>query len=213
MSDDKRIGRSISKGGIATRPQQKDWMKKLETATGKPIEAPKPQRAVYLVVDCSGSMDGDKLEQAKRGGSGFANEAQGKGYAVGLIKFDSTAEHILEPQRETANFNSSLQRLVIGGSTNMAAGIQLAITNLTSRRGEKAICIITDGQPDDRTATLNLAREAKNAGIDILTIGTDDAEASFLAELATRKELSLKVSSKQLQQGIASMAKMLPDKT
>lgn len=211
MSDDKRISYLKNKGEIVAR--KKDWMKKLEALSGKPLDTGKLAGVVYLVVDCSASMDGNKLEQAKSGGEGFAREAQRKGYAIGLIQFDSDAKHLLDPQRELTNFHTSIKKLAIGGSTNMAAGIRTAIANLSDRSSDRTICIVTDGQPDDRNATLNTANEAKSLGIEIMTIGTDDADKSFLEELATRKELSIKVVNAQLQQGITSMAKMLPDKT
>lgn len=216
MSEDKPIRRLNNKGELATRIKQKEWMKKLEAISGKPVEVNRPQGVVYLVIDCSGSMSGNKLEHAKNGSKGFADEAQKKGYSVGLIQFGSDAKHILEPQRELANFYSNVEKLTIDGSTNMAAGIRLAIDKLGNGMGsgkERVICIVTDGQPDNRAATLNAANEAKATGIEIMTIGTDDADKAFLEELATRKELSLKVASKQLQQGITSMARMLPDKT
>jgi Mg-chelatase subunit ChlD len=44
-------------------------------------------------------MSGNKLEQAKKGAKGFADDAQTKGYSVGLIQFDTNAQHLLEPQR------------------------------------------------------------------------------------------------------------------
>jgi len=55
-----------------------------------------------------------------------------------------------------------------------------------------------------------LAGEAKNAGIEIITIGTDDADEEFLRLLASRKELATKVIREQLGQAIADAAKMLP---
>ncbi|MGH8710683.1 MAG: vWA domain-containing protein [Burkholderiales bacterium] len=213
MSEDKLSKWPTNKGELAARAKQKDWMKKLETISGKPVEIAKTQNAVYLVIDCSGSMESrNKLEQAKNGGKGFADEALKKGYAVGLIQFGSEAKHILEPQQELASFYSNVEKLAIAGSTNMAAGIRMAIDKLAKGR-ERIMCIVTDGMPDDRTAALSAASEAKNLGIDIMTIGTDDADKDFLEQLATRKDLSLKVVNNQLQQGITSMARMLPDKT
>jgi S-adenosylmethionine:tRNA-ribosyltransferase-isomerase (queuine synthetase) len=66
-------------------------------------------------------------------------------------------------------------------------------------------------QIDDET--LEAAEEAKSAGISIMCIGTDDADTRFLERLATRKELSAKVESAYLRQGIAKMAGLLPDKS
>jgi hypothetical protein len=64
--------------------------------------------------------------------------------------------------------------------------------------------------PDSRDAALDAANRAKRANIDIMTIGTDDADRSFLEEIATRKELAAKVARAQLEQGIVSMARLLP---
>jgi len=213
VTGDNPSNRFTNKGELTHSTGQKEWMKKLEAVSGKPLEVNKPQGAVYLVIDCSGSMDGNKLEQAKNGSKGFADEALKKGYAVGLIQFGSDAKHLLEPQRELVSFYSEVEKLAIAGSTNMAAGIRMATEYLADRKKERVICIATDGQPDDRAATLSAANEAKKMGIEIMTIGTDDADKAFLEELATRKELALKVESTKLQQGITSMAKMLPDRS
>lgn len=192
---------------------RKIGIKKLEAASGKPIVPAKPffGGTVYLVIDCSISMaDGSKMNQAKQGASGFANESQRKGYSVGLIQFSSSAEHVSEPQKELAHLNAVIERMTAGGSTNMAAAINLATKKFADRNGEKIICLVTDGMPDSRDAALDAANRAKRTNIDIMTIGTDDADRSFLEEIATRKELAAKVARAQLEQGIVSMARLLP---
>lgn len=154
--------------------------------------------------------DGNKMNQAKRGASGFADESQRKGYSVGLIQFSSRAEHISEPQKELVSLNAAIERMAAGGSTNMAAALNMATEKFADRNGEKIICLVTDGMPDSRDAALEAANRAKREYIDIMTIGTDDADRQFLEEIATRKELSAKVSREQLAQGMVSMAKLLP---
>ena len=72
-------------------------MAKMEADLGKPLRSARNQGtalhtgtrkpAVYLLLDCSSSMEGVKLSQAKSGAVGFAEEACGKGYGVGLIAF------------------------------------------------------------------------------------------------------------------------------
>lgn len=212
MSDQKKSVVSSGKKSIAAQFGQKDWVKKLEAASGKPIVPAKPffGGTVYLVIDCSSSMDDDKMNQAKRGASGFANESQRKGYSVGLIQFSSSAEHISEPQKELGSLNAAVERMSSSGSTNMAAALTLAAEKFADRHGEKIICLVTDGMPDSREAALAAANQAKQSHIDIMTIGTDDADRQFLEEIATRKELSAKVSRDQLAQGMVSMAKLLP---
>ena len=53
---------------------------------------PSAQGFVYLAIDCSASMAGQKLLQAREGALDFAEDAQIKGYSVGLVQFESSAK-------------------------------------------------------------------------------------------------------------------------
>jgi len=182
--------------------------------SGMSLQPKRQNNTVYLLVDCSSSMGGSgKMSQAKRGALGFFGEALNKGYSVGLIKFASEAKLLAEPEKALGSIRAVVETLQPSGSTHMADAIRLANTWFADRVGLKtqnAICIVTDGMPDSREETLSEAEKAKSRGIDILTIGTNDADRAFLALLASRDELSLVVESKQLADGIERMAKMLP---
>ncbi|TVM00487.1 MAG: hypothetical protein CV087_14070 [Candidatus Brocadia sp. WS118] len=211
MDKEKSVIDSTNRDSDLARYQQKKWVKKLVAASGKPVIKRQRSRNVYLLVDCSGSMaEGNKIEQAKRGAIGFAKEALGMEYSVGLIQFASQAEQLLEPQSDLTSLNTTVENLSASGSTNMADAIKIARDNLLDKAGDKVICLITDGMPDDKKTTLEAADELRTLGVEIMTLGTDDADKEFLEELATRKELSCKVSREQLERGIISMAKMLP---
>lgn len=183
---------------------------------GKPIREGVVGRGyVYLVIDCSESMAGSKLEQAKRGAIDFAERAQAKGYRIGLVQFESSAKHVCNPVGEVSVLDRYVQSLEIGGATNMAEAIQLATRNLRRRRGARSIVIVTDGMPNigeptGKQAALRSAREAKRNNTDIITIGTDDAEWEFLKKIATRDELATFTSRESLAKAVASTAKMLP---
>lgn len=166
----------------------------------------------YLVIDCSGSMEGNKLNQAKKGALRFAKDALFKGYATGLIQFHSSAMHLSEPTKEIPDLERQLTRMEAGGSTNMADAIRLAHCRLAQREGLRAMVIVTDGMPDSVNNSLKAGRDAKKDGIDIITIGTDDADQDFLKKLSSRAELAIKVSREQFEQSIASSVKMLPAK-
>jgi Mg-chelatase subunit ChlD len=184
---------------------------------------------VYLLVDCSGSMAGDKLDQAKKGASAFAKDALAKGYSTGLIEFYGVANHLSDPTKElpllqqhinglTARkasraqaFLSVFRRSIYG--TNIAEAIRLAHDRLKSKEGARAIVIVTDGEPTapgDPKTSLKAGEDAKNDGIDIITIGTGDADQQFLSKLASRTELGMKVAPEELQKTISSSANLLP---
>lgn len=182
----------------------------------------------YLLVDCSASMSGFKFDQAKQGAAGFARDAIAKGYATGLIEFYWSATHLSQPTREMSTLERNIRLLKIrkvgllgllgslfrrwNGGTNMAEGIRLAHMRLQPRTGDKAIIVITDGQPNapgDPLATLNAGDAAKKDGIDIITIGTDQADQWFLKKLASRADLGMKVSTEDLQETIIHSTQLL----
>lgn len=200
--------------GTPPAPSNKAWMRYLETATGKQTAystTSKFASVVYLVVDCSGSMaDLDKMAQARRGAVGFAKQAQQKGYSVGVIRFESSAQRIVTAQTSIKELETCVARMNVGGSTNLAEGIHLAAQCLLDEPGERVMCVITDGYPDDVNAALSAARQAAVRNIDIMALGTDDADEDFLQRLVTRKELQAKVSGTQLEQGMVAMVKLLP---
>ena len=196
-SQDKRV--ALSRGGIEIHRQ------------GKPVESTVLRSgSVYLVIDCSGSMAGRKIDEAKKGALYFAQEALTKRYAIGLISFSSSATHICEPQEKVSQVQRHLPGLEPDGSTNMAGAIELATVKLRGRPGPLAMVVITDGMPDQEGAALGAARDSKKLGIDIITVGTDDADLSFLRKLASRDDLAVVVTREELSKGITSAAKMLP---
>ncbi len=178
-----------------------------------PVKAEKSGTGfVYLVIDCSGSMAVyEKLDQAKRRAVDFARKARPKGYSVGLVQFSDVAIHICKPQREISVLEQHLKNLTASGGTNMGDGIRLAKQNLKNNPGVLTMLVVTDGMPNSQEDALAAAREAKNQGIDIIAIGTDDADVAFLKAIASRSDLATKVSRKQLGQAIVDAAKMLPD--
>jgi Mg-chelatase subunit ChlD len=166
---------------------------------------------VYLLMDCSSSMDGDPLEQAKEGALQFADDARERGYRVGLIRFADSANALHNPD---TGFTNAIYSLSAYGTTNLAAALELGIEQLVREAaGQKVMCVVTDGMPDSERKALAQARRAAQNGISIMVIGTSGADRAFLAKLATTSGLSNYVSQDKLQQGITDMARLLPPKS
>ncbi len=92
----------------------------------------------------------------------------------------------------------------------MARAIELATVKFKGKPGPLAMVVVTDGMPDHEGAALGAARDAKKLGVDIITVGTDDADRSFLQKLASRDDLVVVVRREALGKGITSTADMLP---
>lgn len=212
MIDKKKLAESRTQLSLASaRNEVNSWLAALETDIGHPIRSPNLNGVVFLLMDCSVSM-ADKLGQAKSGALGFATDAVGEGYAVGLILFGSSASILSPPSKNLSSLKECVEKIETGGSTNMTHAIQLGIEQLQGKIGQRVLVIVTDGAPDDRDSTLKAAKSAKDDGIDIMTIGTDGADIQFLSLLASRTELAMAVAQKQLADGMASAAKLLISK-
>ncbi len=168
------------------------------------------QGQVYFLIDTSASMVGYKLEEAKDGILDFARDAIRKEYLLGLIEFSSSATILCKPGQDMTLLQECLKTMRAYGGTNMAQAIKMAREALNGVKSERAIVIATDGQPDKIGAALKEGQLAKNDGIDIITIGTDDADQEFLKKLASRADLGKKVPSEKFAQGISSAAQLLP---
>jgi Ca-activated chloride channel family protein len=168
------------------------------------------QAWALLLIDCSSSMDGEKMSQARAGALAFAEDAMRKHYSVGLIRFATRAEVLCSLKDGFFALTSEVEKLKAQGSTNMADAINLATEELNALSGVRAIVIATDGMPDNRNSTLSAARIARDAGIDVIAIGTDDADREFLGKIASRSDLAVKVSRSELKNEITAAARLLP---
>lgn len=181
----------------------------LRLADGVETEVRTSPRNVLLLIDTSGSMAGAKIEQARSGAIDFARSAIGKSYATALAVFADRAAMVCDPTTDANQFIKRIARVdvgLVGGTTDLAAGLTLA----GKFRELAAVVLVTDGQSNDNDAALQVAATLKNGSIDIICIGTDDADGDFLKQLATRSDLATHVQSKNLRSAIMDASRFLP---
>jgi len=181
----------------------------LRAADGVETELRTSPRNVLLLIDTSGSMAGTKIEQARNGAIDFAHSAITKSFAAALAIFADRAAMVCDPTTDAAHFAKKITRVdvgLVGGTTDLAAGLVLA----GKFRELAAVVVVTDGQSNDNNAALRVAKTLKDRSIDIICIGTDDADQGFLKKLATRSDLATHVSSKNLRAAITDASRFLP---
>lgn len=171
---------------------------------------PKGPAVVYLLVDCSGSMFGEKIIQAQQGTLDFARTAIRKNYRVGLINFGDKAYLICEPTRDISLIASSVEKFFIMGSTNLTDALRMVSERLLKKEGCRLAVVATDGCPNDPYSALEVAEEMKKDKIEILAISTEDADQDFLSKLVSRKDLNLKVERNEFKRGMDLIARKLP---
>lgn len=163
---------------------------------------------VWILLDASGSMWGDKFTQAKFGARDYATQASEKGYNVGVISFDHNVKVVVAPQKNiNVSWHSAVNKISAGGSTNLTDAIKQAKSRFPSSRVKRIICIITDGQPNNSETALAIAADCKKTGIELVAIGTDDADETFLNQLTDMH--GIKVERSQLRSAVSDAAKLL----
>lgn len=152
---------------------------------------------VYLVVDTSGSMRGEKLDNAQEALRVFLDQIEGDMERVGLVEFSSQVNNIIpldELSQNRADLTASVNALEAGGDTALLDAINAAYVRLQQLNdGERinAIVAMTDGrenhsQIDWRELTQKM-RAGNESGVPIVVFCIaygDDADYGTLEALA-----------------------------
>ena len=116
---------------------------------------------VYLVVDVSGSMRGEKIQNAQTALRTFVDQIEGDLERVGLIEFSSRARQAVplsELEDNRAKLLDAIETLDVGGDTSLLDAVALA-HELLQERAEadriNAIVVMTDGLENDSTISLS----------------------------------------------------------
>jgi len=139
-----------------------------------------------LIMDCSGSMYGDSIEDAKRAASSFVERSLKPGRQVAVVAFPGGV--LSPPQSDLGRLRGAISRLTPIGSTPMAQGLRDARDLLRPRAGvQRVFVILTDGHPDDPNNTLAEIHKLRSSGGRVITIGVGpQVQRSFLQSLASQ---------------------------
>ena len=71
------------------------------------------------------------------------------------------------------------------------------------------VLVVTDGIANDPEEALSIAFSMKAKGVEILTLGTHDADANFLSCLASRPGLSVQTNDQGIKSAMSNAALLL----
>jgi len=152
---------------------------------------------VYLVVDTSGSMRGDKLANAQEALRVFLDQIKGDLERVGLVEFSSQVNNIIpvdELSQNRANLTAAIEELEASGDTALLDAINAAYVRLQELNDSErinAIVAMTDGRENhssisSRELTQKM-RAGNESGVPIVVFCIaygDDADYGTLEALA-----------------------------
>jgi Ca-activated chloride channel family protein len=147
---------------------------------------------ICLVLDCSGSMQGDKVEAAIEAAKRIVDVIDER-HRISLVGFALSSRIIVDNAQATPAGRDAIKakvdrlRLMLGGNTFLGSGIRSG-ADLVQRYAADAriLVVLSDGAADDKPEALAQAVRARELGIQLFAVGIgDDYEADHLRKLVT----------------------------
>lgn len=182
-----------------------DFQDQVPFADAELAENPEPRCPCLLLLDTSGSMDGEPIRQLNDGIIKFKDELMADALAVkrveiGIVTFGPVR---IETDFQTADtFQPST--LIAGGDTPMGAAIQQGLEMLAQRKSvyrqngishyRPWIFLITDGAPTDSWQSAAAAVRAGEGtrSFSFYAVGVEGANTEILKQICVREPLRLK---------------------
>ena len=145
-----------------------------------------------LVLDRSGSMDGEKMDRL-RDAVGYVVDRLSDTDLVSVTIFDDQVETLVpsQPAKNRDEIKAKLAGVIARGGTQISDGLSAGLTE--AKKGSapdrvSRVLLLTDGRTwDDEDACLKLADEAGKQGVAITGIGIgDDWNEKLLLQIAER---------------------------
>lgn len=155
-------------------------------------------RDIVIVLDTSGSMGGDPLDQTKIASNNFIKTVLDENQAnIGIVDYNSGSNIDCEFTSNADRLHNTVNGLSSGGGTNIESGLASARAMLSSSKAEKKIIVLmSDGCANDGKTNQDLidyAETLKAQGIYIYTLG-------FFSDLSEYEKTEAQV----VMDGIAS---------
>lgn len=139
------------------------------------IRTTSDERDIVLVLDTSGSMSGNPMEETKKAAINFVNTILEEDASIGVVNYEDSAQELSDFSINKNYLTEIVADISSGGGTNIEAGLAEAKSMLNSSNAKKKIIVLmSDGEPNSGKEGEDLiayADEIKNDDILIYTLG------------------------------------------
>ncbi len=134
-----------------------------------------------------------------------------------IIRLDKSGRLSIDGQKPAAPSASGATAVLVIDRSGSMAGPKIGFASSGAwdfsqaalKKGYRIAAIDFASGAAITCAPSQLGRQLKTAGVEILAIGTDDADKEFLSQLASRPDLGILVASRGLRQAITDASRLL----
>lgn len=183
---------SVSRPVVAADKEEEIFVR--VRVKGLPLaEKSRPPINISLVVDASGSMDGEGIKQA-RAACGALVDSLSEGDALSIVTYGSKPKVIVSAVKITKETRASSKKAIEGiaadGTTDMAGGLKVGLEQLREHMkadGINRIVLVGDGVPNDAPSVLAIADQARAQRVPVTSLGLGpEFDETLMASIAQR---------------------------
>ena len=166
---------------------------------------------VFLLIDVSSSMTGQPLIEAQTAAREFLSKCDLTTMEVGLISCSTLVALQSPATSNLRRLHAAVHRLEAEGSTNLTDALEMARGQLVAGDRKRYIVLLTDGYPDAPESAIEQATGARQQEIEVVAIGTGDADRDYLRRLASSEQASIFARSGELVQTFGHIARVIAE--
>lgn len=145
--------------------------------------------SLAVVLDTSGSMSGEKIEDAKRSVLRLISDMRDED-EIAVIRYSDTSEQVQSLARVgtvRSSLSARIRELTTDGGTNIPSGLSHGLRSLdeAARGRVRRIVLVSDGLDSTRAQAESLARASFASGITVSSLGIGlDFDESYMGAVA-----------------------------
>lgn len=152
---------------------------------------------LVVAIDCSGSMNGQPIRDAKQQLCEIADEYLANNFNLSVISFPhrifGNAGEVVRCSTDPQQVRDQINQLISGGGTPMTEGLELArevMNEVSDSSMARYIFLITDGAPANPNTTREAARAIRADGTKLFAIPISPSHSGveFLADICDQTE-------------------------
>ncbi len=175
------LNAALSHGYLALNSQGSNLYSSIDITAAELKNVERPAVNVALVIDRSGSMEGQPMIDAKKAAQNFV-ERLANGDSVSIVSFsdsvrvDFRSSVVTSENRQT--IHRSIEQMYADGGTNISGGFEAGVNQISRSSNDRSIdrvILLTDGMPNyGLTSTeqlVDITRRYQREGVTLTAIG------------------------------------------